>query len=62
VPGRRRIFRETGDRHSEGSALGNFGSALSEAHMFDAAITACQDAIGVFRGRPCSRRPACGLR
>jgi tetratricopeptide (TPR) repeat protein len=43
------IFRETGDRHSEGSALNNLGAALREVRRFDEAITACQDAAAIFR-------------
>jgi tetratricopeptide (TPR) repeat protein len=43
------IFRETGDRYSEGAALGNLGQALREMRRFDEAITACQDAVAIFR-------------
>ncbi len=43
------IFRETGDRHSEGMALGNLGLALRQVRRFDEAITAHQDAVAIFR-------------
>jgi hypothetical protein len=33
------IYRETGDRHREGMALGNLGPALAEIRRFDEAIT-----------------------
>jgi Tetratricopeptide repeat len=34
------IFREVGDGHGEGSALGNLGAVLQENVRLDAAITA----------------------
>jgi hypothetical protein len=43
------IFRETGDRHSEGMALDNLGLALREARRFDEAISAHQDAAAIYR-------------
>ena len=43
------IFRETGDRHGEGMALNNLGSALLEVRRFEEAITAHQDAAAIFR-------------
>jgi len=48
------IYRETGDRHREGSALNNPGNALRAVRRFDEAITAHQDAA------PSSGRPATG--
>src|SRR5581483_11693949 len=43
------IFREIGDRHSEGAALNNLGSALRQVSRFDEAIAAHQDAAAIFR-------------
>jgi tetratricopeptide (TPR) repeat protein len=43
------IYRETGDRHNEGMALGNLGLALRDAQRFEEAITSCQDAAAIFR-------------
>ncbi|MEV4122562.1 tetratricopeptide repeat protein [Micromonospora sp. NPDC049645] len=43
------IFRETGDRHSEGSALNNLGVALLQVRRFDEAITIHLGAIAVVR-------------
>ncbi len=34
------IYRETGDRHDEGWALGNLGNALRRVGRFEEAITA----------------------
>ena len=41
--------RRLGDRHSEGSALVNLGSALDEVRRFGEAISALQDAVAIFR-------------
>ena len=43
------IFRETGDRHGEGQALGNLGPLLLEVGRFEEAITADRDAAAIFR-------------
>jgi tetratricopeptide (TPR) repeat protein len=43
------IFRETGDRHSEGGAWDNLGLALGEARRFDEAITAHQQDLAICR-------------
>jgi Flp pilus assembly protein TadD len=43
------IFRETGDRHSEGGALTNLGIALAGVRRFDEAMNAHQDAAAIFR-------------
>ena len=43
------IFRETGDRHGEGTALDNLGLALREVGRLEEAITAHQDAAAIFR-------------
>jgi tetratricopeptide (TPR) repeat protein len=43
------IYRETGDRHREGGALGNLGLALVEVRRFEEAVTAHQDAAAIFR-------------
>ena len=39
------IFREVGDRHGEGMALGNLGVALAEARRFEEAIACYQQDI-----------------
>jgi tetratricopeptide (TPR) repeat protein len=43
------IYRETGDRHGQGSALVNLGVALRNVGRFEEAITADQDAAAIFR-------------
>jgi len=43
------IFRDTGDRHREGIALGNLGDALREAGRTREAAAAYRDAAAVFR-------------
>jgi tetratricopeptide (TPR) repeat protein len=43
------IYRETDDRHGEGTALTNLGTALHQARRFDEAITAHQGAVTILR-------------
>jgi len=43
------IYRETGDRHNEGTALVNLGMALVQVRRFEEAITAHRDAAAIFR-------------
>jgi Tetratricopeptide repeat len=43
------IFRETGDRHGEGTALSNLGRVLVEVWRFKEAVTVSQDAAAIFR-------------
>jgi tetratricopeptide (TPR) repeat protein len=43
------IYRETGDRHSEGVTLANLGLALQEVQRFEEAIGAYQDAAAIYR-------------
>ena len=43
------IYRETGDRHWEGTALNNLGVALREVRRFEEAISAHQDAAAIYR-------------
>ncbi|MEV0624233.1 tetratricopeptide repeat protein, partial [Nonomuraea sp. NPDC050404] len=40
---------QLGDRHREGTTLGNLGVALREVRRFDEAITAHQQAVSIFR-------------
>jgi hypothetical protein len=43
------ICREAGDQHGEGMTLNNLGVALAGLGRFEEAITAYQDAAGIFR-------------
>ena len=43
------IYREIGDRHGEGMALDNLGTALAEVRRFEEAITAHQDSAAIFQ-------------
>ena len=43
------IYRDTGDRHGEGTARNNLGLALRQVRRFDEAITAHQDAAAIYR-------------
>ena len=43
------IFRETGDRHSEGVAIMNLGLALQGLRRFSEANTALNAAIAIFQ-------------
>lgn len=43
------IFRETGDRHSQGRALDNLGFAYQEMGRLEEAITCHQQAVAIFR-------------
>ena len=43
------IFREDGDWHGGGHALGNLGNTLQQARRFEEAIRACQGAAAIFR-------------
>ncbi|WP_260616467.1 tetratricopeptide repeat protein, partial [Streptomyces sp. WAC05950] len=43
------MFREFGDRHREGQALGNLGLALREVRRFEEAVDAGTQAAAIFR-------------
>ncbi|MEU1312307.1 tetratricopeptide repeat protein [Streptomyces cinnamoneus] len=43
------VYRETGDRHGEGTALNNLGLASAEMRQFDDAIEALTDAMAIFQ-------------
>jgi tetratricopeptide (TPR) repeat protein len=56
------IYRETGDRHGEGTALNNLGLALQEVRRFEEAISALQDAAVIFRETGDRHREGMALR
>jgi tetratricopeptide (TPR) repeat protein len=43
------IYRETGDRHREGTALNNLGSALRDSDRLDEAKEAGRKAVAAFQ-------------
>jgi Flp pilus assembly protein TadD len=43
------IFRDLGDRHSEGQALNNLGIALQEVRRFEEAIDAHTQSVAIHR-------------
>jgi tetratricopeptide (TPR) repeat protein len=43
------IYRDIGDRHSEGISLDNLGLTLRQVGRFEEAITAHQDAAAIYR-------------
>ncbi|MFJ9937490.1 tetratricopeptide repeat protein [Streptomyces virginiae] len=43
------LYRDAGDRHREGNALGNLGLALQEVRRFEEAVNAFAQATTIFR-------------